>query len=200
MTSSLFSPLRPTPRQLQRMLAQQADQPLSYPESAASHPHRHPHLGTLPPHYALRRYGQRIGQGDEDLARARAAMSAWIPFDLPWVALWPPSPAWVPGTVFLVLGHILGVWSVNACRVLYLLDDPTHGFGLGYGTLPGHALSGEERLRLLRDPDGTLRYELFSFSRASSLLARLGSFPLREWQGRFDRESTRRMQDALRRR
>ena len=42
---------------------------------------------------------------------------------------------------------LLGLWWLNACRIVYVVDEagPVTKFGFAYGTLPGHAGTGEER-------------------------------------------------------
>ena len=39
---------------------------------------------------------------------------------------------------------LLGLWWLNACRIVYVVDEagPVTRFGFAYGTLPGHAGSG----------------------------------------------------------
>ena len=46
-----------------------------------------------------------------------------------------------------VLARSLGLWWLNACRIVCVIDEdrPVTGFGFAYGTLPDHAESGEER-------------------------------------------------------
>ncbi|MGH3877645.1 MAG: DUF1990 family protein [Actinophytocola sp.] len=66
----------------------------------------------------------------------------------------------------------LGPVSVRApCRVVYVVDEP-HRRGFAYGTLPGHAESGEEAFVLERQEDGTTTFTITAFSRPASLLTR----------------------------
>ena len=54
-----------------------------------------------------------------------------------------------PGTTVAILVHAFGLWSLNACRIVYVMDDHEDAgvrrFGFAYGTLAEHAESGEER-------------------------------------------------------
>ena len=71
-------------------------------------------------------------------------------FNLGWVQLcWPSTPIAVGATVG-VLVHVLRLWSLNACRVVYTLDEEGEVklFGFAYGTLPDHAERGEERFSI----------------------------------------------------
>jgi uncharacterized protein (UPF0548 family) len=71
-------------------------------------------------------------------------------------------------------------------------------FGFAYGTLPGHAESGEERFTVeWHEADGAVWYDILAFSRPRRLLARLG-YPLaRRLQKRFARDSAAAMRRAV---
>lgn len=58
------------------------------------------------------------------------------------------------------------------CRVVYVIDEPDRA-GFGYGTLPGHAESGEESFVIERRGDG-VRFVVRAFSKPTSRLARIG--------------------------
>jgi uncharacterized protein (UPF0548 family) len=61
------------------------------------------------------------------------------------------------------------------CRVVYVVDEPDRR-GFAYGTLPGHAESGEERFMLRYDPSTDEVYaEVVAFSRHATWWSRLGS-------------------------
>jgi len=68
-------------------------------------------------------------------------------FGMPWVNLhWQSAPI-VVGTDIAVSLHHFGFYSLNACRIVYLVDEEgaVKRFGFAYGTLAEHAESGEER-------------------------------------------------------
>ena len=74
--------------------------------------------------------------------------------------------------------------------------DDGRRFGFGYGTLPGHAESGEERFSIEWDPaDDSVHYDIFAFSRPNWWLARLGYPLVRRCQKTFARASAARMID-----
>jgi uncharacterized protein (UPF0548 family) len=61
------------------------------------------------------------------------------------------------------------------CRVVYVVDEPDRR-GFAYGTLPGHAESGEERFLVRYDPATDEVYaEVVAFSRHATWWSRLGS-------------------------
>jgi uncharacterized protein (UPF0548 family) len=122
-------------------------------------------------------------------------------FSLPWVRLyWPNAPIQV-GTDVAVSLHHLGFYSLNPCRIVYVVDEdsPIRRFGFAYGTLTEHAESGEERFTIEwnRDDD-RVWYDIFAFSRPRQMLARLG-YPLsRLLQKRFAQGSKAAMLQAVR--
>lgn len=75
-----------------------------------------------------------------------------------------------------VLARSLGLWWLNACRIVYLVDEQIErkSFGFAYGTLPDHAESGEGRFVIEMDEDGTVWYDILAFSRPNRTLARIG--------------------------
>lgn len=58
------------------------------------------------------------------------------------------------------------------CRVVYVIDEPDR-VGFAYGTLPGHAESGEESFIIERHGDA-VRFVVRAFSNPATRLARLG--------------------------
>jgi uncharacterized protein (UPF0548 family) len=61
------------------------------------------------------------------------------------------------------------------CRVVYVVDEPDRR-GFAYGTLPGHAESGEERFVVRYDPArDEVHADVTAFSRHATWWSRLGS-------------------------
>jgi len=111
----------------------------------------------------------------------------------------PPGPLEV-GQVVAVLGRAIGLWWLNACRIVYVVreTEPIRRFGFAYGTLPAHAESGEERFLIEWDPaTNEVWYDILAFSRPQLLATRLGYPVVRRAQRRFARESAARMQRAV---
>lgn len=123
-------------------------------------------------------------------------------FDLGWVRLlWPDAPI-EAGTTVAVLARHYGFWSLNASRIVYMIDedDQIRRYGFAYGTLADHGECGEERFSVeWRLEDDSVWYDLFAFSRPAHLLSKVG-YPLaRTLQKRFARDSKRAMYDAVNR-
>ena len=64
----------------------------------------------------------------------------------------------------------LGIRAV--CRVVYVVDEPDRA-GFAYGTLPGHAESGEESFVVERQGE-RVQFTVRAFSNPANRLARLG--------------------------
>jgi uncharacterized protein (UPF0548 family) len=86
------------------------------------------------------------------------------------------------GTNVALRSHQLGLWSLDFCRVIYVVkDEPEQDgrvrrTGFGYGTLPGHAVRGEEIFSLEWHPESEeVWYEIRSFSRPATALVKLAS-------------------------
>jgi uncharacterized protein (UPF0548 family) len=109
-------------------------------------------------------------------------------FSMPWVNLhWASAPIQVGTDVAISVRHF-GFYSLNACRIVYVVDQesPVTRFGFAYGTLAEHAESGEERFTVeWNRADDTVWYDILAFSRPRQMLAKLG-YPLsRLLQRRF---------------
>lgn len=151
-------------------------------------------LSRPPTGFVLDRYGVELGRGRHVFDRARAALSR--------IENYPPSFTRIvrrptklePGVRFATVVSHMGFCSVHPCRILYVIDEPAR-FGFGFGTLPGHAESGEERFVVTLE-DQSVRYDVQAFSRPHALLARLGAPVTRAYQRRFQRETVEAMRRA----
>jgi uncharacterized protein (UPF0548 family) len=180
----------PTDRQLLAVRLRQARLPLSHPHTGCTH-------GTTPPPgYVCDQHRVKLGGGDEVFAAASDALRRWAQFPPGWVRLDPTDAPIREGTVVTISARVCGVWWVNACRVVEVIDEPGR-FGFAYGTLPGHAELGEERFLVERDADGGVWYTILAHSRPRLWLARL-LYPLtRRTQKRFARDSMAAMVRAV---
>ena len=142
-----------------------------------------------------------LGTGEKAFRRAKAALERWDHFRLGWVEAWPPETPIESGEVVSVLAHKFRMWSLNACRIVYVVDEPgpVHRFGFAYGTLPDHVETGEERFLVEWDESsGVVWYDILAFSRPRHPFARAGNSYMRRMQKRFGRESAAAMQRAVR--
>ena len=109
-------------------------------------------------------------------------------FALPWVKLCGSHTPPRTGANVAVLARVAGLWLLNACRVVYEIDEegPVERFGFAYGTLPAHAERGEERFLVeWCHQDDSVWYDLLAFSRPNHALAWLGYPFARRLQKRF---------------
>lgn len=190
----MFLLSKPNESQVREALARQRTEQFSYREVGASQSH-------CPAGYRALHGRIELGSGSTTFARAVDAARQWKMFDAPWMQVcWPDAKIEV-GTDVAVIIHHFGFWSLNVCRIAYTIDEqgPVQRFGFAYGTLPEHAEQGEERFLIEwnRSSDA-VSYDVSSFSRPRSPLARLGS-PVARWlQHRFIRDSLAAMVRATR--
>jgi uncharacterized protein (UPF0548 family) len=139
-----------------------------------------------------------LGRGAEVWERAKAAVRSWKMFEHSLTQIfWPDTPI-VAGNSVGMLAHHLGFHSLSACRIVYVIDEPTR-FGFAYGTLVAHAESGEERFSVEWDENsGVVTYDLYAFSRPRALLAKLGAPYARSLQREFVKLSKAAMVRACR--
>jgi uncharacterized protein (UPF0548 family) len=190
----MFLLSKPNQNSIRAFIAAQKVQQFSYPEVGRSREE-------APRGYNCDHNRVQLGTGKDVFDLAKAAVQYWKMFDMPWVNLcWPDSPI-EPGTTVAVLVSHFGFWSLNACRIVYVLEE--HGalerYGFGYGTLPDHGEIGEERFTVeFEANDNTVWYDIFAFSRPSPL-ARLVYPFTRSLQKRFASDSKIAMRTALQR-
>jgi uncharacterized protein (UPF0548 family) len=181
----MFFLRQPSPEAIRRFISSQRELPFSYPELGAT-------AAELPAGYTIDRNRIRLGTGKEAYRRAIAALRNWRQFDLSWVRMVPAETPIEVDAVVAILTHHFGFWSLNACRVVYMIDEngPVRKFGFAYGTLSSHVERGEERFTIeWHATDDTVWYDILAFSRPNQLLVWLG-FPLaRRLQKRFARDS-----------
>jgi uncharacterized protein (UPF0548 family) len=157
--------------------------------------------GAPPASYAIDHTRVALGESETVFRSGRRALERWEQFRLGWLEVWPPETPIRAGETVVVAAHVFGVWSLNAARIVYVIDEPSESmsrFGFAYGTLPGHVEAGEERFLVEWDKsDNRVWYDIHAFSRPRHVLARLGNFQVRRMQKRFARESAAAMQRAV---
>jgi uncharacterized protein (UPF0548 family) len=180
---------KPSPETLRAFLAAQATLDFTYAAVGAT-------AIAPPPGYVVDHTRIRLGHGPAVFAAARAALGRWDHFRLGWVEIWPPGLPIQAGQMVAVVARVAGLWWLNACRIISVADEADQ-FGFTYGTLPGHAESGEERFRIERDRSDAVWYDILAFSRPRHILARLGRPWTRRVQKRFARDSAAAMLRAV---
>ncbi len=144
--------------------------------------------GTPPAGFARRETRVHLGHGEEVFARAVAGLNAWAVYP-PWMTLYPTRAPIERGTC-VALATGLGLWTLSAVRVTEVENSPRH-FSFTLGTLPQHAVSGEERFAALWQTDDSVWYELVAVSKPQHPLVKLGSPVLALVQRRFAGDSAR---------
>jgi len=181
----MFLRSRPTDEFVAGFIARQEQLPFSYSRPGATQ--GQPPAGFTPDHNRI-----QLGTGQQTYERAVAALQNWQQFQLGWLTIRPPGKRLVVGTTVAVEANTFGFWSLNAARVVYVLDACKEGqasFGFAYGTLPDHVERGEERFLVEWCGDNSVWYDIYAFSRPRHVLAWAG-FPItRMLQRRFVRDS-----------
>ncbi len=191
---TMFQISKPTSLMIRSFVAAQSRLEFTYPAVRAT--------AFVPPTgYVVDRTRIELGKGEVVFYAARDALQRWEQFNLGWVEARETNTPIRAGETVAVLARVLGLWWLNACRIVYVVDEsgPSTKFGFAYGTLPEHAESGEERFLVEWDhAKGSVWYDILAFSRPNHLLARLG-YPLtRRTQKRFARDSCAAMLSAVR--
>ena len=155
--------------------------------------------GELPASYNVDHNRVLLGKGEAAWSRAVSAINRWEMFNISWIRLyWPTSPIRIGTDVAVEVRHY-GLCSLNACRIVYVVDEPgtVTRYGFAYGTLREHAESGEERFTVEWDTvKDEVWYDLLAFSRPHKTLARI-AYPLsRSLQRRFATSSKKAMANA----
>ena len=189
----MFLLRRPSDKIIRQFISSQRDLSFSYPEVGATR--------TAPPAgYTIDHNHIRLGEGRETFMRASDALSKWRHFELGWASVMPHGSPLETGTTVAVQAQTLGFWTLNACRIVYTIneDGPVKRFGFAYGTLPDHAERGEERFMIEWLEDDSVWYNIYAFSRPQKAIVKLGLPWARRLQRRFGRESLSVMLDASR--
>lgn len=126
---------------------------------------------TLPPGYHHIRLAAYLGHGRPRFEQAAERVLRYGMLRGAGVRVTASTPVAEVDT--LVLGRLGPIAA--PCRVVYVLDEPDRQ-GFAYGTLPGHAESGEECFSVRIDPHTESVYsEVVAFSRHATWWSRLGA-------------------------
>ena len=145
-----------------------------------------------PPGYVVDHTRIKLGEGEAVFTKAKAALGRWDQFRLGWVEAWPPETPIQSGEVVAIVARRVGLWWLNACRVVYVVDEhgPVRRYGFASGTLPDHAGAGEERFLIEWDrASGEIWYDILAFSRPQQLPTRLGYPYMRRLQKKLGKDS-----------
>ena len=183
---------RPTSAAIDAFIAEQLSHDFTYPAESVGATLKtpfHPPSG-----FTADRTRVQIGSGEKAFAAAKIGLERWRPYDLGWMHASPGNTPIVAGNGFATVVRYFGLWWVNACRIIAVIDTPTDvpasRFGFAFGTLPSHAECGEERFMIeWNRQDDSVWYDILAFSRPRHLLPRLAVPLARRLQKRFARDS-----------
>ena len=145
-------------------LSDLAGRPFTYAEVGAT-------AGRLPEGYHHVRLSSPIGTGRGRFEQAGAAVLRYGMLRGAGLRVAATTEVAEVGTE--VLGK-LGPFAAP-CRVVYVVDEPNRR-GFAYGSLPGHAVSGEEMFGVRYDPaDDSVHAEVVAFSRPATWWSRVGA-------------------------
>lgn len=189
----MFLATKPNFQTIERFIVSQQHAEFSYPAIGAT-------KVQAPTDYNVDHNRVKLGTGESDFEKAKAAIESWKMFDMPWVELHRPNtPIEVGRSVAIVIKHF-GFWSLNAARIVYVIEESgdVERFGFAYGTLAEHGETGEERFSVeLHRSSGEVWYDLYAFSKPNHFLAKLGYFLSRRLQRQFAAESKLAMRRAV---
>jgi uncharacterized protein (UPF0548 family) len=180
----MWSLRQPSDEQIRTFLLRQEGEPFSYAEVGGT--------ATEPPTgYNVDHNRLQLGAGQAVFDAACDAMRNWQQFPAPLASISPPGAPLRPGCTVALVARALGLWWLNAARIVYTLDEagPSRRFGFAYGTLAAHVERGEERFCIEWHADDSVWYDILAFSRPNYWMTRL-AYPLaRRIQKRFARDS-----------
>jgi uncharacterized protein (UPF0548 family) len=182
----MFRISEPSEQDAVEFVSSQHNLPFTYAEVGATN--------ATPPEsgYNVDHNRARLGEGEATYQRAVQALKSWRHFDLGWVTIVPRGVVVEVGATVAVKARAFGTWSLNACRIVYVIDE-SRRFGFAYGTLPDHVECGEERFLIEWLADDSVWYDILAFSRPQHPLVKFSAPLARMLQKRFARESLLRM-------
>ena len=134
----MLSLRKPSTESLRRFLTAQANRDFSYSAVGAT-------ASQLPAGFVVDRTRIKLGEGEPVFQAAKAALQRWRQFDLGWMEAWPPETPIQTGEVVAIVARAIGLWSLNACKIVYVVDEsgPISRFGLAVARCP--IMRGEAR-------------------------------------------------------
>ena len=112
----MLSLRKPSAESIRRFLAAQAKLDFTY--SAVGATANQPPAGYVVDHTRI-----KLGEGEPVFQAAKAALQRWEQFDLGWLEAWPPETPIQTGEVVAIMARAIGLWWLNACRIVYVVDE-----------------------------------------------------------------------------
>ncbi len=185
----MFSLFRPVDSKIRHVIQSQQAALFTYDAVGASRD------SVCPRGFCESRFRCVIGSGEKAYQKAKGALRRCQMLSLGWLEVVDSTIPVREGETLTTLVHLAGGYSLNVARVVYVDDDLSDRFQFGYGTLPCYPISGEERFTICIDrTTGEVSFQIYSFARPASVLAKLGWPLVRRWQRRFCRDATGRLE------
>ena len=108
---------RPSTETIREFLASQSKLGFTYTAVGAT-------ASQPPAGYTVDHTRIKLGEGEEVFTKAKAALRRWEQFRLGWVEVWSPETPIKTGEAVAVIARNLGLWWLNACRIVYVVDEP----------------------------------------------------------------------------
>ena len=175
----MYRLLRPNENTISTYLSTCSDLPLSYSAVGSTL------SNTMPSGWLVNHNEVGLGYGDDVWHVAKSSIAAFSMFDIDWVELVPSHAKMIKGEIVATMARIVGVWTLNPCRIIDVVDE-NNRYGFAYGTLEPHAMRGEERFLILRNPEtGEIRFDITSFSKPRDWVSWITLPMVRSIQRRF---------------
>lgn len=181
---------KPSVDRINEFIEAQSRLAFSYPSVGATRDGDHP-AGFTVDHNQI-----HLGAGRAVFEAAHGALCRWEHYQFGWIELHRPDIDLAVDQTVAVLAHALGLWVLNACRVVYVIEEERR-FAFAYGTLPEHAESGEERFQVEWREDNSVWYDILAFSRPNQLFSRIAYPYVRRKQKQFARDSMNAMKSTI---
>ena len=141
--------------------------PLTYREVGATR------AEALPAGYGHVTRDVSLGSGPTVFERAAEALFDWRMHEEAGLSVVHSGGAAAPGVVVVLTAGWGPAVLTIPCRVVYTVDEADRR-GFAYGTLSGHPERGEEAFTVVRTDADDVRFQIRTFSRPATLLARAG--------------------------
>lgn len=126
----MFSFRRPSVESVRRFLSEQDTLDFTYSAVGAT-------FSTPPAGFVVDHTRIKIGEGERVFDAAKMAIKCWEHFQLGWVESSSRDISIEKGQVVGVTARVFGLWSLNACRIVSVIDETGNisRYGFVYGTL-----------------------------------------------------------------
>jgi uncharacterized protein (UPF0548 family) len=166
-------------------LAAHRDAPLSYDSVGMT-------LGECPAPagFVVDEYRLRLGDRPGLWEAACRAVDEAAMMRLSWLDGHLAPGEWKEGRLVGMAARFLGIWWINANKVVRLIRGGETQYGWVYGTTVEHVEAGEEAFLLTRDNGGEVVFIIRAVSRPRHILVRLARPMARVLQWRFGSEAS----------